>query len=106
MIEPPGEYGGSFFVSSFSCSDLVRSPTERAESQIRSETNTISIPGAETWDCEKSVVSSSIAKFAHILAPIVDAQGLSVGTAGDSTRGKVLPGVQQAPLMFGGRVGG
>jgi hypothetical protein len=84
MIEPPGEYGGSFFVSSFSCSDLVRSPTERAESQIRSETNTISIPGAETWDCEKSVVSSSIAKFAHILAPLLMPKGsvsVLLGTA-------------------------
>jgi len=31
----------ALFESSCSCSDLVRSPTERAESQIRSETNTI-----------------------------------------------------------------
>jgi hypothetical protein len=105
MIKPPTACGGSLLYILFSCADLVRSPTARAASHIRSETNTISIPGSETWDCEKSVVSCSIAKLAHIRAPIVDAQGLSVSTAGDSTRGKVLPGVQQATSMFGGRVG-
>ena len=40
-IYPHLVWGLSFVLSSCSCSDLVRAPTERAESHIRSETNTI-----------------------------------------------------------------
>jgi hypothetical protein len=39
---PHNLWGFSRLVSSFSCSDLVRSPTEHAESQISSETITFS----------------------------------------------------------------
>jgi hypothetical protein len=38
---PTWRVGVLFYVSSCSCADLVRSLTERAESQVRSETNTI-----------------------------------------------------------------
>jgi len=38
----------SRLVSSCNCSDLVRSPTERAESQVRSETSTIHCPYAKS----------------------------------------------------------
>jgi hypothetical protein len=42
-MNPPHACGGSW-VSSCSCSDLVRTPTERAQSQISSETNTYTSP--------------------------------------------------------------
>jgi len=44
MKPPHGLWGFSRLVSSCSCSDLVRYPTERAESQVRSETNTFLLP--------------------------------------------------------------
>jgi hypothetical protein len=43
-----GVWGLSWLVSSFSCAALVRYPTDRAESQISSETNMIHCPYAQS----------------------------------------------------------
>ena len=43
-LQSPHSGGTLWLVSSRSCSDLVRSPTERAESQRRSEVNTLHRP--------------------------------------------------------------